>query len=274
MPKPPGPQYTSGHEVNADGSVDFACSTDVELWPWLALPPQHPIVLQTQNFWSSIGASDALGNMDPDKWSALTWTDWVCGPPDCGPAVRGHYRTTRLDDDKLAFQIVLFDAADRTIATMLGKGVVFRTRNFEQWRDEAKHETEVEAPHADFTYADRALLNLTEREQPLVGPLVVDNAEALITKANGLPPGHPYFSGSGDHVNSTHLAEAARQVASLVLEGAPFRVTGGEMDMRRYIELGCPFRLVIEASDDDAITLALSQLDKDRATISLRFERL
>ena len=273
MPRPPGPQYTTDHSVNPDGTVDFACSVDLRQWPWLALPSQHPIVLQTQNFWASIGAMDALDKLDEGKWSALTWSRWECGPRDCGIAVRGRYENT-LVDDRPAFSVMLLDAQDRIIAGMLGKGVVFRNRNFEHWRATAKGESEQTAAPGDFRYASRSMLNLSEYEVPFVSALANGHAKALITVANGLPPAHPYLSGSGDHVNATHLAEVARQVASLALDGAPFRIVGGEMDMRRYVELGCPFRIDVKTNDGNSIGMSLSQTDRDCATISLQVETL
>ena len=41
--------YSSDHVVAGDGTVSFACSTDVDEWPWLALGPRHPVVVQAQN---------------------------------------------------------------------------------------------------------------------------------------------------------------------------------------------------------------------------------
>nr|WP_137676644.1 hypothetical protein [Parerythrobacter lutipelagi] len=275
MPAPPGPGYTIDHEVRDDGSVRFACSDDLASWPWLALDPRNPLVIQTQFFWASVGATRARQTRDDDKWSALTWTDWKCSSGPVGSASWGQFRD-KGSDNQLSFEIDLFDAADRQIVAARGRGVVFRTRNFETWRDGAKREIKAtgSAP-ADFVYADRALLNLSEREVPLIAPMTADRrTTALITKENGLPPAHPYFSGSGDHVNSTHLAEVARQVASLCRDGAPLRVTGGEMDMRRYIELGSPFEIALEEKRDDRVVMAVSQMGRDCSTLALTLGKL
>ncbi|MGQ7829725.1 hypothetical protein [Altererythrobacter sp. Z27] len=272
MPAPSSQAYTYGHKVEGDGTVSFLCSTDTDAWPWLELPPQHPIPLQTQNYWSSVGASAALGTLEEGKWSALTWTDWELGDRTAGMAARGTFSRT-LVDDKLAFETRLFDTAGRLIVTMRGRGVVFRNRNFEAWRAEAKREVSHDAP-AGFAYAPRELLGLSERELPLVSCLTGKCATALVTKANGLMPGHPYFSGSGDHVNAPHLAEIARQVVSLMCDGAPFLVTGGEMDMRRYIELDCAFDIAITGQDDASATMQVSQMDKPCAQLTLRWELL
>ena len=272
MPAPSNQAYTFNHKVEGDGSVAFACSTDADAWPWLELPPQHPIPLQTQNYWTSVGASAALGTLEEGKWSALTWTDWELGDRAAGMAARGTFSRT-LVDDRLAFETRLFDASDRLIVTMRGRGVVFRNRNFEAWRAEAKGEVSHNEP-AGFAYAPRELLGLSERELPLVSSLNGHCATALVTKANGLMPGHPYFSGSGDHVNAPHLAEIARQVVSLLRDGAPFLVTGGEMDMRRYIELDCAFDIAITGQDAATATMQVSQMDKPCAQLTLRWEPL
>ena len=52
------------------------------------------------------------------------------------------------------------------------------------------------------------------------------------------------MSGSGDHVNATHLAEAVRQYAALALGKGAGLPSGGAMRFRRYVELGVPFEIV------------------------------
>ena len=271
MPAPAGPAYTSEHEVHDDGSVAFTCSTDSEAWPWLELAPQHPVVIQTQNFWTSVGASAATGTLEEDKWSALTWTDWELGERGAGHAVRGTYERSQVGDD-LAFLTRLHDAADRLIVTMRGKGVVFRSRNFEKWREDSKKQANKRFDPGDFSYAPRELLNLGERELPLVSTLSDGRGQALVTKENGLMPGHPYFSGSGDHVNAPHLSEIGRQVASQLANGAPILVTHGEMDMHRYVELDCPIEIEITDHKTGAVSMAISQLDRSCAAIDLRWD--
>ena len=176
-----GTSYTSDHVVCDDGSVSFACSTDADAWPWLNLPAQHPITVQTQNYWASVGASAALGTLEDGKWSALTWTDWILGDRSAGHAARGTFART-LVDDKLAFETSLFDPNDRLIVTMRGRGVVFRTRNFEQWREGTKRELAADTQTRAFQYAPRELLNLSTAELPLVSKLEDGKATALITK--------------------------------------------------------------------------------------------
>lgn len=271
----PGPAkaYTSDHAILEDGSVTFACSGDMELWPWLKLPAQHPIVIQTQNYWTSVGASAALGTLDEGKWSALTWTDWVLHDHSATHATRGIFART-LVEDKLAFETRLFDQDEKLIVTMRGRGVVFRTRNFEEWREGTKRKLADQSGPTGFRYAPRELLNLSGAEVPLVSELDGPHAAALITKENGLMPGHPYFSGSGDHVNAPHLAEVARQVASQINAGMPLLVVSGEMDMYRYVELGIKFDVRLLEHAANSATMEIAQKDRSCAKLSLNWETI
>ena len=274
--------YTANHRQRNDGSVVFDCSPDAKEWPWLNLPAQHPLVIQTQNFWASVGVTSALGTRDDDKWSALTWTDWVLGDVTAGRATHGIFTNAQgaVDqadsNDKLTFSTRLFDAQDREIVAIRGKGVVFRNRNFEQWRSGSKTKAEqASTPPTSFIYAPRELLGLSPVEPPLIAPLDSsgNHTRALVTKQNGLMPGHPYFSGSGDHVNSPHLAELARQTVSLLSGGndAKLLITHGEMDMHRYIELGTEIEIGISRESDHRAVLAISQLGRSCATLTMQW---
>ena len=97
-----------------------------------------------------------------------------------------------------------------------------------------------------------------------------DCVEALVTPANGFPPGNPLIGGSGDHVNSTHFHEIARQ-ALFLIKGRTDIDTSGTMTLNRYVELGTPLKLNIRESADQAITFELEQLGKACAKIVLRF---
>jgi len=272
MPQGEGEPYTTGHAVTDDGSVTFACSTNVEAFPWLALPPRHPVVLQTQNFWTSFGAIKAAGELEDGQWSALVWTDWECGGPDADHAVRGTYSRTQLNN-RDGFRISLFDQANREIVTMRGYGVVFRNRNFEEWRSQSKQIAEAETSTSPFNYADPEALGLSAIELPLVGELHSNEGvhlEGLVTFENGLHPNNRVLGGSGDHVNSTHIAEAARQALCLVRRRSDIAITGGEMQLNRYVELGTPFRLEVRETNHNATRFELSQLGKPCTEITLR----
>lgn len=272
MPQYPDP-YCFGYEQQADGTLAFECSDNVERFRWLALPPRHPAVIQTQNFWGSVGALITLEGEEATKWSALTWTEWECGEGEVGRAVRGVYERIEAEGGP-AFAMAFFDTADREIVNMRGRGVVFRNRNFEKWREESKSEAQAKADPCEFRFASRMALGLSEKEFPFIAPLAGPDAnaiDALVTRENGLPPYNPHLSGSGDHVNTTHFAEAARQAACLVSGDPDVVIKGGEMTLTRYVELGMPFRLNIADRGENSLMLELEQLERPCAQMTVRW---
>ena len=267
--------YAHSHEVMADGSVVFQCSRDLAVNPWLALAPHHPVVVQTQSYWTAVGGSIALQGMETSKWTALTWTDWELGDGVGGHAVRGVYRNATLEGEhagQLGYSIELVNQRGAVIVTIRGKGVVFRNRNFEQWREGAKQKARKAGRPGGFVYADKAALALTNDERVLVAPFepACGYVEALVDDTNGFPPGNPMSGGSGDHVNSTHLHELARQALFLIKRRTDID-TSGTMSLNRYVELGAPVRLHIEDQADNAITFEVAQMEKPCAQINLRW---
>lgn len=242
-----GTHFCTAHEVLRDGSVALTCSDDVAAWPWLALDPHHPIVVQTINFWASVEAGLAKQSWVDGQWTALTEMEWQCGVPGCGHAHHGladYYE----DGGKQRFRITLFDKAGRLVYRMSGAGVIFRTRNFEGWRAAAK--AAAGTARAPFVFAADEAVHAPVADGSFL--CAEDPGLALVTPENGLPPGHPYMSGSGDHVNATHLAEAVRQYAAMALGKGAALPSGGEMHFRRYVELGVPFE--IEGGGSEAVT--------------------
>lgn len=263
--------YASEQEIQPDGSVTFACSQNADALPWLTLQPHHPVVIQTQAFWTAVGASVALAGLEATQWSALTWIKWELGDRAGGHATRGIYSRDETSDNP-SYELVLFNAKDAPIVTIEGRGVVFRNRNFEEWREGSKEAAREAAPQAEFKYASREALGLTEHERVLVAPYDPASGfvEAMVTPANGFPPGNPLIGGSGDHVNSTHMHEIARQALYLI-KGRTDIDTSGTMTLKRYVELGTPLRLTIAEDSDSSITFVLEQLDKACAEINLRW---
>lgn len=263
--------YSFAHEVQPDGSVTFECSRDLADNAWLALPPHHPIVVQTQSFWTAVGASTAAQGLEATKWTALTWIDWELGDGTGGHAASGVYRREG-GEESLGYSIELFNAAGASVVAIRGRGVVFRNRNFEKWRQTSKEEARQAVPSHNFTYASREALGLRADEHPLVAPFDPDKAhvEALVTMENGLPPANPLIGGSGDHVNSTHFHELARQALFLLKKRTDID-TSGTMELNRYVELGTPLQLKISDDAERATTFELEQLGKPCAQIKLRW---
>lgn len=263
--------FTHDHVVREDGSVAFACSQDGKRWPWSLLHPHHPGAIQALSYWVSVESAMALGKWDPDKWSALTWTRWECGGPEVGRIAHGTYERSTIEG-KESFSIYLYDAEDALVCRLDGRGVVFRTRDFEKWRQPDK-EAAPKALSDTFAFADDRLLGIAPGERPFLAPLKGDTATALIDRANGMPPGHPWLDGSGDHVNSAHLAEAARQFACLFNGGQPCRVVWAEMAFRHYVELGSPFEIAkIDGPQPGDIAMQVTQAGHACTSIRYRVE--
>ena len=113
MQKKQMPDFTYDRVFKDDGSLEFRCNYDRDIWPWQALHPHDPIYLQTINFWTSFEAGTARGEFTAEKWTALTETSWELGPSDIGRPVRGV--AAPVDEENIGFEISLFDDADRLI---------------------------------------------------------------------------------------------------------------------------------------------------------------
>lgn len=275
MPDSPLNRFTHSHSVSDDGEVAFECSSDAEQWPWLALPPFDPIVVQSINFFATMETGLTRGTHDPTKWTALTQTEWTCGKRGTGHAARG---SVLMDQGKegLYYRLKLFDAADALVATTSGTGVAFRTRDFGAWRKTAEPKAAPLQSPDDFQYAPAEALGLATQVESFVSPLIeggVPSVRVLIAKENAFVPHHPYHDGSGDHVNSTHLGDACRQFARLVLGDARLVCAGGEMRFIRYIELGRPFHitLVEDVRSENTISMVVRQMERECATAMIRY---
>lgn len=263
--------FTLDHDVRPDGSVHFACSQDTETWRWLELPPGHPIAVQVMNYWITVECSAVRGTFDPKKWSALVWADWERPDPEAGHPVRGVFENTDVDGE-LGFAGTFFDAQGRISMRMRGRGVVFRTRNFEGWRGEAKAKLVSQTRSQEFGYASKQAVGAGPGEFAFLAPVEAAPthvAEGLVTVENGMPPAHRYISGSGDHVNSAHIAEIGRQFLALYLGNPDVRIEHGEIHFNRYVEIGTPFRVELVAEAGNSAELALSQAGQECTRLSL-----
>lgn len=276
MSKAPASQFTHSHIVSNDGSVTFHCSYDEDKWPWLALHPFDPIVVQTVNYWASVETGTARGTFDPTKWSALTQTEWVCGEPGVGHATHGFAEPIG-EAGGPGFGLTFFDQENSLVYRMSGTGVIFHNRDFEAWREQAKEKMAAQPAQPDFPYASAKAVGVATQAESFLSAIRNDNrpsALALITKKNGFPPAHPYLSGSGDHVNSTQLADVGRQFTSLLLGGEPLMITGGKMEFLRYVELGRPFEVELARHDSskNIVSMTVQQAGRPCAAIEIRYQ--
>jgi len=267
--------FTHSHMLLADGAVAFKCSADERRWPWLGLEPTHPIVVQSINYWASVETGKTRGTFDPAKWSALTYTRWYCDTPGIAPVTHGladHSQPVD-DENKPSFRLTFFDAHGSLVCCLFGSGVVFKTRDFESWRDEAKQTKDTPRAPQAFTYAGATALGVSSDVACFLSPLLGKDkptAHALITKENGLIPHHPYHGGSGDHVNANHLADVGLQFSHLV-RGGPLRCKGGEIAFKHYVELDRQFTVTQTGSDiaTGAISMVVHQGTRECTNIKL-----
>lgn len=266
-------KFTHSHVVMDDGTVTFKCSADAETWPWLALAPHHPIVIQSMNYFVSVETGDARGTLDVTKWSALTHMDWVCGRRFSGHATHGVAGPSGSDETP-RYQLTLFDADGELVTHMTGTGVVFRNRDFKAWRQETKATLAPQPDEGNFVFASAESVGVATPDEVFIGapdPEPSSPVSALIRKEKGFLPVHPYHGGSGDHVNSNQLADACHQYLALRVDDTPLAVTGGEMEFRRYIELDRPFSIHEDTASDTEIGMRIEQMEKTCARVRLRY---
>ncbi len=270
----PDIEFTHDRVLRSDDTVTFLCSTDEDAWPWLALHPHHPIALQNLQYWASVEAARLRGTFDGSKWTALTWTRWQCGAANVGNPVRGVSENVEEEGEPRG-QLTFYDADDAMVSTMRSVGVEFRTRDFEAWRNKAKQSSGDMVAPDQFDFASPADVGSEGIGPSFVSPLADGgkvHVHGLMTLENAFPPAHPFMSGSGDHVNSTHLAEAAHQFLHLLEEKRSLRVSGGEMRFTHYVELGRPFRIDLVRRSESSATMQVTQGEHDCTRITMDFE--
>jgi len=274
------PAFTGNHRLGSNGEVAFECSQDHALWPWLALPHSDPIVVQSINYWASVETAHTRGTYDRTKWSALTYCRWHKGEAGAGPIHSG--RSIRpAGEDALGYQLDLFDQSGASVFNIRGQGVVFQNRNFESWREDRKRAVAIDQQLANFEFCTDASVGLSDGRgvsfiAPLKAPLQQSSpavTTGLVSKENGLPPASPYLSGSGDHVNATHLAEVGRQGVCLAEQNPLVEIVGGEIRFLHFVELGHSFRLEIEAAQEPQNTTLLNVFQFDRHCAQMRLTR-
>ncbi len=270
-------QYTHSHTVMSDGTIAFKCSTDEVKWPWLSLHPFNPITVQAINYWAASEAGAVRGTLDPDKWTALTQTDWTCGKRGVGHATHGIADPFR-EEGTPGYRLTFFDSSGSLVYRMRGTGVVFRTRDFEAWREKAKQDQAVALPPTgEFQYAPARTLGVATQDESFLSHLIEGksaSADGLVTKELGFLPRHPYHGGSGDHVNSNQLADIGHQFVHLLLGDAKFAVMGGEMKFNRYLELDRPFNVELagDGVSENTVSMIVRQVERQCAEVTIRYE--
>ncbi|MEN0060794.1 MAG: hypothetical protein AAGA48_01525 [Myxococcota bacterium] len=254
-------------EASAD-QVDlvFELDTPQADWPWLTLPAQHPVLQQKLLYFASATALLASGRSTPDAPSALTFVKWSSQlGPDAPIPTRGHCAfASGPEGDR--FELRLDDGA----LTFMGGGVAITDRDMAAWRAETRKKVLAKA-HLEPPFPE-----LPERMPPWFVRLEDGGedgrfaARGLVTSERAFFPGHPFHTGSGDHVNVAHLVDCVAQVAELHL-GVPITAcTGGSGTFRRFVELDVPF--VLQGTiEGRTVTADFTQVGYNNGRVELHF---
>lgn len=264
---------------DADG-VDVILEHDPDRWPWHALPPQHPVLLVKYKYHASVTALWALDFFEPGVFSALTHFEWRCPPasPASGYPTRARCEAA-LREGVAAFDLRI-DAADGApLMISRGAGVAFPNRDYEGWRAHTKQKTKaawaaLDAP-SPTAFATPQAAGVAADVPVFITPPRGAIFDALVTREGGFCPGHPYHTGSGDHVNAAHLFDCVFQAAHVLMQAERgdrvLRCVSGRAEFTRYVELDVPFSLTVEAhaptADGASIAFAIRQLDRPNARI-------
>lgn len=263
-----GMQVSLGYDLNRDR------------WPWLALPPDHPVLVEKYQYFSAVTAGWAVFDRASSAHSALTKLVWTCE----AASVQGEHATrgrcTLWQNERdMGYELVTHTEAGQAVVTFRGEGFAFADRDFKAWRAKARQAAFDQTPSVDFAPAGPASVGLDANGVSFVSPLRdtggLPYATALVTTARGFHPAHPFHTGSGDHVNAGHLFDCALQTAHLVLNAdVPLRCIGGKAEFKRFIELDLPFTIGLRRRGQTGASVSqleflLSQTARENAIITL-----
>lgn len=272
-------QFTSDHIRQPDGRVRFSCSTDNTMFSWLGLGAFDVISVQMMCYYGSIETAKVMGQVEENKWTALTSITWRYMPLDVnGLNIVQGVASAPAGDGSADFFLSFLDKTGSAVLDIRGAGVTFRNRDFEAWR--AKNKTRILAlpEPSGFVFAEPSAAGVSVEVECFVSPLIDGGAEvpicdALITAKNGFAPAHPYHDGSGDHVNAPHLADAARQFVHLIHpEFGRRQCRSGEMHFTSYVELDRPFRLTLDKSKSSKQRIACDISQGSRVCTTVVFD--
>ncbi len=239
-------------------ALDF--DPDPARWPWLDLPCWHPVVCEKYAYFSGVTAGMEVGTISATSFTALTGMDWSYRGAQTAQSAPTHaICESRVEAQQAGYSVCTRDATDRVVHEISGKGVIFRTRDFENWRQQRKQADAEDLPRPDFEFATAAVTGCRSGDEVLISDLVDDPEQgtlrclAWLDADHGFHPGHPYHTGSRDHVNAAQLLDCAYQASHLVLAQQsdwqtltpPLYCTGGKARFKNYVELQRDFELLV-----------------------------
>lgn len=239
--------------------VWLAFDLDTARWPWLRLPPQHAVVVEKYQYFSSMTAGWALGLLGPGVFTALTEVTWDCGEGRDGHSPRGYCELETDGPRDIRFNSRFTDRSGAQAFHISGRGHVFPDGDFAA-RRAARHNP----PSASIAPHDAFLRKITNEAGRW-------RADCLVGRVNGFHPAHRFHTGSGDHVNAAQLYDCALQVAAQAAGHGAIRCTGGSAEFKRFTELDQPFALHAEPSTRaDEWRFLVSQSGRETARLALR----
>ncbi|MDX1498003.1 MAG: AfsA-related hotdog domain-containing protein [Salinisphaeraceae bacterium] len=273
--------------ISDSSSFSFDVDDNPERWPWQNLPAYHPALAGKISFFTGFKCGEDLFEMPSGTASAVTSLSWensgACLSGTQAPAGKVSCKQV---ENRFHYNTYLYDSAGTTQQNILAQGVAFQQRDFDGWRRKMKQAIQsVDAMRpVDFGFAEPASVAVASSAEVLISPLHENKnglaCYGLLDKHSGFAPGHPWHSGTGDHVNAAHQLDAAWQMAHLIgrtqgwlAAGTQLICTAGEASFKNYIELGAPFELRLKGwrPEDQGwrLSLALSQGGKPAAIIRL-----
>lgn len=248
-------------------------------WPWLMLPPQHPVLLEKYQYFSAVTAVLATGAMSPTTRSALTRLQWHCHETfddRDGPAASGRCELLGADDEN-GFRLELRSAAGAPVAQICGEGVIFHDRDFMQWRAE-RRDAAARMP-SNVVPASVKQVGLADDGVAFVAARDRHSVAGCVSAERAFYPRHPYHTGTGDHVNAGHLLDCALQAVHLLVPveagAAVWRCVAGDVRFQRFVELDGDFVMRLDAplragASEQEASLTLQQGDVDKVRFRLR----
>lgn len=260
--------------------VSLAYDLDGAHWPWLSLPPHHPVLVEKYQYFSSMTAGWAVLDHEPTVHSALTRMSWRCEPASFigQHASRGHCRLWQ-DKRDMGYELSTLNADDQRVTHYSGTGFAFADRDFKAWRAKTRQAALSQAGTPEIEFADLGSVGLNAIGASFVSRLHERDGQAFVmacvSTQRGFYPAHPFHTGSGDHVNAGHLFDCALQAAHLFLgAGTVLTCTGGAAEFKRFVELDVPFVIRLADRKDDQngerLSMQMEQLGRVNAVVTLQ----
>lgn len=265
-----------------DTVVDLAYEWRPDLWPWLSLPPSHPVLVEKYQYFATMTASWAMGTFSPKTYTALTMFEWQCTADALGSEYPTQARCENwTETSEMGFKLNVSNAQGKLLYTSRGQGFAFRDRDFQQWREKSRRSA-LQARHVlAVDPIDPGKAGLGDQGHSFVSN-VIDRVGkptlyACVPKHGGFYPQHPFHTGSGDHVNAAQLLDCALQATHVFAgDGKPWTdpliCIGGQAHFQRYVELDVPFEITLDEPVGDSAQLRLSQAGRDNVLLRLDFQ--